>query len=265
MGKKKKNRKIPIFLNVNEMTIRETGITLDSMEAHLSRSLIEYISSVNTRVFTLKELDSLCSDICEKLLNYDNDRLYCSILFIHTSSDSDYKKEFITFIRNMYKDKLEENKINEIVEKFSNSIELYRKVIDRTIMSDENINQKVANYSYSIYSEAHEIYNKLNDINRNSDLFNLNKKYTLDMRDKDKRENGYDCNLIDKLNSLTMVESNDENENNLFDDEELNAILDTSSDETLANLLVKLDDEEFNKMANDIILDNKDEIILSDL
>lgn len=247
MGKKKKNRKNSIFLNVNEMTIRGTGITLDAMEAHLGRSLIDYISNVNPHIFTLKELDNLCDDICKKLLNCDNNKLYHNILFIHTSSDSNYKKEFISFIRNMYKDKLEENKIDEIVYKFSNGIELYRQVIDRTIMSNKDINGRVVSFAHSVYLESYEIYNKLNDINRNSDLFNLNKKYTLDTRDKDKTDKGYNessNDIIDIFNDLNM---------------------DASTDETLSNLIAKLDDEEFNKIANDVILDNKDEVILSDL
>ena len=244
MGKKKKNKKIPIYLNVNEINIRGTGITLDAMEAHLSRSLIEYISSVNSHIFTLEELDSLCSDICEKLLNYDNNnKLYCSILFIHTSSDLDYKNEFITFIRNMYKDKLEENKINEIVEKFSNGIELYRKVIDRTIMGNKDINGRVASFAHNVYLEALEICNKLNDINGNSGLFNLNKKYTLDMRDRDKTDKDYNESLndiIDILNDLDMVASTDKNGNNLYD-------------------------EKFNKIARDVIFDYKDELSTSDI
>ena len=252
MGRKKKNKKIPIFLDINASFIKGTGVTSTSIEAHLGRSLIDYISSVNQHIFTLEELDNLCDDICKKLSEYNNEQLYRSVLFIDISSDSDYKKEFITFIRNMYKGKLDKNHINEIIYKFSNGVELYRRVINMTIMSNKDINERVVSFAYGVYSESFELYYKLSGIHDSCNKFNSEREYVENFKTREKALNDSDCNLIDELNDLLAMNPNN-NVNNLYDDESLN------------NLLAKLDDEEFNKMANDIILDNKDEVPLSEL
>lgn len=244
MGRKKrnknKNKNYTLSFTLNKDVLPSSGIRTLDFHNYIARKILKYLSGEGVRVLNDSELNSLINDISDKLLSSDDDeKLYKNLNILLNFSLEEFKYDFIGLMKSSYKNEMYKDDLDKLIKIFCNGVELYKPIMTYGILHNERICSIVSCYIDKLISDANTLSKNLgNDF---LDLFKCSE---------------FDGNLIEESKDMLSMENFfilEENQDNLYDDG------------TLDNLLVKLDDEEFNKMANDIILDNKDEIILSDL
>lgn len=244
MGRKKrnknKNKNYTLSFTLNKDVLPSGGIRTLDFHNYIARKILKYLSGEGVRVLNDSELNSLINDISDKLLSSDdNEKLYKNLNVLLNFSLEDFKYNFIELIKSLYKNEMREDDLDKLIKMFCSGVGLYKPIITYGILHDERICNTVRYYIDKLISDANTLSRNLRN-----DFFDLY------------RCSEFDGNLIEESKNMLYVE-------NFFRLEEIENT--TSTDETLSDIIAKLDDEEFNKMANDIILDNKDEVILSDL
>ena len=157
----KQTKKTKFVVSVNSSLIGDDRDILKDAKIHLNRSLVDYIHSMNEDTFSLSELDNLCNDICEKILEQTDKELYKHLLSIHKLSDSGYKNHFVIYIASMYYGKLEPKQIKTIINKFSKDVKLYRSIIDNSIMSNKDIDLRANEYYNEVRLDVIREHNKI--------------------------------------------------------------------------------------------------------
>lgn len=243
MGRKKrnknKNKNYTLSFTLDKNVLPSGGIRTLDFHNYIARKILKYLSGEGVRVLNDNELNSLINDISDKLLSADDEKLYKNLNILLNFSLEEFKYDFIELMKSSYKNEMYKDDLDKLIKIFCNGVELYKPIMTYGILHNERICNIVRCYIDKLISDANTLSRNLgNDF---LDLFKCSE---------------FDGNLIEESKDMLYMENIfrlKENQNNLYDDE------------TLDNILVKLDDEEFNKMANDIILDNKDEVPLSEL
>ena len=289
MGKKKRNKEININIDITRPILRGSAgsVTKRNLTVCVNQSIIDYLYSKNAFVFSKDELDTLCNDICSSFLESTDEELYKNIQYILNFDDEEFRGEFLFIIGKLYDNKKYTLDLFNLQDKFTVGSDIYKPIITHKILSNSEICRRLKDYSEHMINESNKILNVLNEttmsgltpslydnLRLGSVLNELNMNFEtpltgegsiLDLDelyielDKISSQQTSEMTDLDCIEFKEMYSSKSdvcaevlENQNNLYD-------------EILDGVIVKFDDEGFNKMANDIILDNKDEVALSEL
>lgn len=146
--------KIKISFELDESILNGTGLSDSKLYNHIALHPAEYLKSKSAEVFSVEELDTIASDVCNFLLEKSDEELYKAITKLIKSSTGEFKGEFGKLLICAYIDNANENKIKELIYTFNSGVDIYKPILIDKIACNQDICVRIYNYTYQLKSDV---------------------------------------------------------------------------------------------------------------